>query len=305
MSAQVSATCPIPPGAAGSTPEHGSDHDLPPHATGSSEKPAACPSKQLGAAIRLLRRRAGLSQSALAARFGLTYQQWQKYETGQNRVSAITLQALAQHLGIDIRRFFLAFEGYDLVHPQELQLTGEARRVVQMMAVLSAADQDAVAALATHLAARAEAAHPVAAPPVAANPLAETQVPAAHRVLLVDDDEDGLNMTAMMLKSEGYAVSLASGGDQAFAALARHRFDAIVSDYAMPGMNGAALLELALERQPGLAAMMITGYATDAGLYKLPQEVRILAKPFTRTDIVACLQAALQKRSEAGCQAAL
>ena len=284
------AICQTTPDAAGAPPSL-FDQAVPPRTPNAGIIPAPCPSKQLGAAIRMLRRRAGLSQSALAAHFGLTYQQWQKYETGQNRVSAITLQALALHLGIDIRRFFLAFEGYGLVHTPELHVSKEARQVGSLMTTLSSDEQGIVAALAAYLSTRAGLARQTAD-----DPLPVTGSEATARVLLVDDDEDGLHMTAMMLKAEGYIVSLASGGDQAFAALARQRFDAIVSDYAMPGMNGAALLELALERQPGLAAMMITGYATDAGLYKLPDQVSILAKPFTRKDIVAGLQAAMKQR---------
>jgi transcriptional regulator with XRE-family HTH domain len=53
----------------------------------------------VGARIRLQRHAIGLSQQALAARLGLSFQQIQKYERGANRVSASMLVKTAQALG--------------------------------------------------------------------------------------------------------------------------------------------------------------------------------------------------------------
>src|ERR1700759_862664 len=56
----------------------------------------------IGARIRTRRRQLGLSQSDLAARLGVSFQQVQKYERGANRVAASTLLAAAQVLGTSI-----------------------------------------------------------------------------------------------------------------------------------------------------------------------------------------------------------
>src|ERR1051325_5050891 len=61
---------------------------------------------EIGRKIRALRLERGLSQSALAERIGLTFQQVQKYEKGTNRVSAGRLQQIADLLNVPITFFY-------------------------------------------------------------------------------------------------------------------------------------------------------------------------------------------------------
>src|SRR5690242_21902143 len=56
--------------------------------------------------IKARRLLAGLSQTELAAKIGVTFQALQKYETGENRVSAGRLWRIADVLGADIAYFF-------------------------------------------------------------------------------------------------------------------------------------------------------------------------------------------------------
>src|SRR5947207_4429713 len=56
----------------------------------------------IGARLRTRRRQLGLSQSDLAERLGVSFQQVQKYERGANRVAASTLLAAAQGLNVTI-----------------------------------------------------------------------------------------------------------------------------------------------------------------------------------------------------------
>lgn len=60
----------------------------------------------VGAQIRMRRKSLGMSQSALAGRLGITFQQVQKYEKGANRVGASRLQAIASVLGVDVSSLF-------------------------------------------------------------------------------------------------------------------------------------------------------------------------------------------------------
>ena len=57
---------------------------------------------EVGARIRELRTKAGLSQTALAQELGITFQQVQKYETGSNRVSSGRLTRIAEFLEVPI-----------------------------------------------------------------------------------------------------------------------------------------------------------------------------------------------------------
>jgi len=60
----------------------------------------------VGARIGLRRSALGLSQSALAQQLGISFQQVQKYETGQNRISASRLHRTATVLGTSVETFF-------------------------------------------------------------------------------------------------------------------------------------------------------------------------------------------------------
>ncbi|OPX69174.1 MAG: response regulator of RpoS [Methanoregulaceae archaeon PtaB.Bin056] len=63
-------------------------------------------------------------------------------------------------------------------------------------------------------------------------------------VLLVDDEVQFLEVTRMFLeKGRGIRVTTATSGEQALELLGHHRFDAIISDYAMPGMNGIEFMK--------------------------------------------------------------
>ena len=106
------------------------------------------------------------------------------------------------------------------------------------------------------------------------------------RVLIVDDEVDVGRVTAAFLHKAGFHVTMVG---EANAALQKLRtgfaFDALVTDYAMPGMNGAELVRYARELCPKLPILIITGYAGAGGLDNLPPDVTILRKPFQRDDL--------------------
>lgn len=56
--------------------------------------------REIGARLKLIRRRAGVSQAALGAALCVSFQQVQKYETGANRISGSALIKLARVLGV-------------------------------------------------------------------------------------------------------------------------------------------------------------------------------------------------------------
>ena len=64
----------------------------------------------VGSRLRLRRMLLGVSQEALASRLGLTFQQIQKYEKGQNRIGASRLWRIAQALDAPIAYFFEGLE---------------------------------------------------------------------------------------------------------------------------------------------------------------------------------------------------
>ena len=65
----------------------------------------------VGAKIRELRNLTGVTQSGLAKKLGMSFQQVQKYEIGANRVSASKLYEIAQFFAVPIGSFFPDVEG--------------------------------------------------------------------------------------------------------------------------------------------------------------------------------------------------
>jgi transcriptional regulator with XRE-family HTH domain len=61
---------------------------------------------EMGRRIRQRRREIGISQTELAGKLGLSFQQMQKYEKGINRVGASRLQQIAEMLGVDVPFFY-------------------------------------------------------------------------------------------------------------------------------------------------------------------------------------------------------
>ena len=127
--------------------------------------------------------------------------------------------------------------------------------------------------------------------PIAREPATEGDAPATPaparsdplRVLAVDDDAIVLLNTVTMLEDLGHSVAEVHSGPQALEALEEGEFDLLISDFAMPGMNGGELIRRAREVRPGIRAAIVSGYAD------LPEgtalDVPRLGKPFTEDDL--------------------
>lgn len=60
----------------------------------------------------------------------------------------------------------------------------------------------------------------------------------SHKILVVDDDPNVLSTFKSLLEFDGHEVQTVDGGEAALALLEQGVFDLIITDYAMPGMNG-------------------------------------------------------------------
>ncbi len=110
------------------------------------------------------------------------------------------------------------------------------------------------------------------------------------RILLVDDEELVRAGTAEMLRELGHDVRDVAGGSQAMSELsAGLRVDLIVTDYMMPGMNGAMLAKRVAEHDAALPVLVITGYAGGDLNIGLPQ----LIKPFRQAELAQALHRAI------------
>lgn len=83
------------------------------------------------------------------------------------------------------------------------------------------------------------------------------------RILFVDDDPSVLQGLGRMIRSlrQDWKLAFASSGRQALETLAGERFDVIVSDMRMPGMDGAELLAEVMHHHPHLIRIVLSGHA--------------------------------------------
>lgn len=122
--------------------------------------------------------------------------------------------------------------------------------------------------------------------------LGAAKEPRSLRILLVDDDLLVSMGAADMLLDLGHSVTEAQSGAHALKLLeADGRYDVVVTDYAMPGMNGFELAQRIKEKNPKLPIILATGYA------ELPADRSIefshLSKPYTSQDLASALQKAV------------
>lgn len=104
---------------------------------------------------------------------------------------------------------------------------------------------------------------------------------AGQRVLLVDDEAAIRSVFGIFLEEVGHRVTLAENGEEALARLKEGPFDVVVTDRAMPGMNGNELAREIKRCWPTLPVVMISGRASgEISLVGGSVDV-FVRKPFT------------------------
>jgi CheY-like chemotaxis protein len=88
----------------------------------------------------------------------------------------------------------------------------------------------------------------------------------APRVLLVDDNRDGLLARKALLEEQGLELVTATNGEDALAALSKMTFDLLVTDYKMPKMNGIELIQCTRPLHPALRIILLSGFVDALGL---------------------------------------
>ncbi len=81
-------------------------------------------------------------------------------------------------------------------------------------------------------------------------------------ILLIDDEVDVLNPLAEFITQSGYEVTTATSAKEALNTLKNQRVDLLLTDLVMPEMDGIRLMHSALEIDPLLVAIVITGQGT-------------------------------------------
>src|SRR3954467_11838580 len=117
-------------------------------------------------------------------------------------------------------------------------------------------------------------------------------------LLLVEDETPLRQAIAEQLGDRGYRVEQAGSGEAAIAKLADFAFDIIVTDLRLPGADGSAVVEAALDRYPEIIAIVVTGYGTvkDAVEAIKRGACDFVSKPFQIDELLHVLDSALEQR---------
>ena len=117
-------------------------------------------------------------------------------------------------------------------------------------------------------------------------------------ILVVDDDAVLLQSLKEILEAEGYEVTTAADGEQGLLFLKDQVFDLVLSDLALPGLDGMELLKYLSREQPGCPCIIITGYGSIANAVAAMRQgaYDYFTKPVDPTELRLVVGRALEHR---------
>ena len=120
-----------------------------------------------------------------------------------------------------------------------------------------------------------------------------------EQVLIVDDDANIGEIIQTALLRVGISCLLVNSPESALDTYSSRRFDLVISDLKMPEMDGIELITLLKEKDPDLAAILMTGYGTKETVIKAFTKGKInyfLSKPFKLDELLDVVSAAIKER---------
>ena len=119
-----------------------------------------------------------------------------------------------------------------------------------------------------------------------------------RRILVVDDEADVLEFLRMFLESLGWEAATAPSAGDAVRELERHQYFCVLSDIAMPDMDGYEFMNIISERHIPSEVVLMTGFGYNPNhtLVKVNKNLRYpcLFKPFDRARVAATVEQAWQ-----------
>jgi two-component system response regulator HydG len=119
------------------------------------------------------------------------------------------------------------------------------------------------------------------------------------KVLLVDDEPGILEALQILMRGEGYDVTVARTGREALDAIESAKPDIVVSDIRMPGVTGLEVLARAREVDPAIAVILMTAQASLQSAVRAVNEgaYYYLQKPFANDELLAICTRAAESRT--------
>ena len=118
------------------------------------------------------------------------------------------------------------------------------------------------------------------------------------RVLIVDDDHHARFLLRASLGHAGYTVVSACDGHAALHELQRQHFDAVVTDYRMPFLNGIELLRSIYNQYPWVPVILMSGSLPGPEELVLSdcQPIGWLKKPYDKSSLLELVRVAVDRQ---------
>jgi DNA-binding response OmpR family regulator len=113
-----------------------------------------------------------------------------------------------------------------------------------------------------------------------------------RNLLLVDDDEVLLDLLEGVLKSEGYTISIATGGALALEMIKKNKYDLILLDIKMQTVNGYSVLKFVKENYTETKVVMLTAFGDikHALVSKMMGADAFIEKPPVRDELILTIK---------------
>jgi DNA-binding NtrC family response regulator len=118
-----------------------------------------------------------------------------------------------------------------------------------------------------------------------------------QRILIVDDEAGIRDSLETLLELEGFRVDLAADGNAGLDQLARHSYDLMLLDLALPGESGIDLLPRIKSLVPDLPVILITAYGTVGNVVDAIRAgaANFIQKPWDNEKLLADIRSAIGK----------
>ncbi|HET7318950.1 MAG TPA: response regulator, partial [Nitrospirota bacterium] len=124
----------------------------------------------------------------------------------------------------------------------------------------------------------------------------------ANKILIVDDEPDIVELVTYNLKKDGFRVATASDGEEALHKIRKDKFDLVVLDLMLPGIQGVEICRI-IRNDPktaGTPIIMLTakGEEVDRVIGLESGADDYMTKPFSPRELIARIKAVLRRTGE-------
>jgi DNA-binding NtrC family response regulator len=122
------------------------------------------------------------------------------------------------------------------------------------------------------------------------------------KILIIDDERDICEIMKLNLERAGeFAVDVAYCGEEGLEMAKKNRYDLVITDFYMPGMDGGEVLDAVKEMSPGLPVLLFSIYHDDISTLATSVKNRadgIISKPIKHEELYRAIKEALAKNEK-------